>query len=321
MKNSINILNLSRLLAGVYEAACKHSINYFQHWVFLYLQNHIEFDSAIWSINNTNDKLHSSHIAFNIPENFIENLERAKANDILIREMSLNPGRTLNSIDINSLPNMPYNSELYYKYSIAHTLATLIPEERLKTFHAFLISRSEKNNFFSERERQLIQAIIPHIIQAWRINCHFFLNISAIKEVSNQPCKVALVDYQGGIQQAIEGFSNILKQEWKSFNGYKLPSELIERLIRNRTKIFKGNYISVTATYFQYLVLLQVRELSPLETLTPRERQVAISYSQGKSYKEIAKELSVAPSTVRNHLQNIYSNLKINSKAQLAQLL
>jgi DNA-binding CsgD family transcriptional regulator len=40
----------------------------------------------------------------------------------------------------------------------------------------------------------------------------------------------------------------------------------------------------------------------------------------GKSQKEIARALMLAPSTVSNHLSTVYLKLGINGKAQLAAL-
>lgn len=48
---------------------------------------------------------------------------------------------------------------------------------------------------------------------------------------------------------------------------------------------------------------------------------MAQHYARGQSYKEIARELDVSPSTIRNHLASIYQKLEINNKAQLVNYL
>ena len=48
---------------------------------------------------------------------------------------------------------------------------------------------------------------------------------------------------------------------------------------------------------------------------------MAQHYARGQSYKEIARELDVSPSTIRNHLASIYHKLEINNKAQLVNYL
>jgi len=52
--------------------------------------------------------------------------------------------------------------------------------------------------------------------------------------------------------------------------------------------------------------------------LSKRELTVTEHYASGQSYKEIARELGVSPSTVRNHIASIYRKLEISNKAQLA---
>ncbi|SHL71548.1 TolB amino-terminal domain-containing protein [Roseovarius marisflavi] len=51
--------------------------------------------------------------------------------------------------------------------------------------------------------------------------------------------------------------------------------------------------------------------------LTARETQIADNFAQGKSYQDIAGQLSLAPSTVRTHLATIYRKLGVSSKLEL----
>lgn len=55
--------------------------------------------------------------------------------------------------------------------------------------------------------------------------------------------------------------------------------------------------------------------------LSPRERQIAERYAEGRSYQEISAELHIAPSTVRTHLATIYRKLEVSSKVELAKRL
>lgn len=51
--------------------------------------------------------------------------------------------------------------------------------------------------------------------------------------------------------------------------------------------------------------------------LTPREREVLQLVARGRSYKEVASELEIAPKTVENHVGNILAKLKLSRKAEL----
>lgn len=52
--------------------------------------------------------------------------------------------------------------------------------------------------------------------------------------------------------------------------------------------------------------------------LTPRERQVAAAIVRGASNKEIARELDIAETTVKIHVQSILRKLDLDSRVQVA---
>ncbi|WP_299744617.1 GAF domain-containing protein [uncultured Tateyamaria sp.] len=58
-----------------------------------------------------------------------------------------------------------------------------------------------------------------------------------------------------------------------------------------------------------------------VETLSKREAEVAAAYADGASYKIIARELGISPTTVRSHLRTVYGKLNVTSKIALAQAL
>lgn len=51
--------------------------------------------------------------------------------------------------------------------------------------------------------------------------------------------------------------------------------------------------------------------------LSPREKQIAILISVGKTDKEIAEELSISPATVATHNKNIFKKLSVHSRIEL----
>ena len=61
--------------------------------------------------------------------------------------------------------------------------------------------------------------------------------------------------------------------------------------------------------------------LMPEGALTRREREIAEAYAGGKTYHQIARRLSIAPSTVRTHLTTIYRKLGVSSKLELHNVL
>ena len=50
--------------------------------------------------------------------------------------------------------------------------------------------------------------------------------------------------------------------------------------------------------------------------LTNREKEILVHLAQGKTNKEISKELLLSTSTVRNHISNIFIKLNISNRSQ-----
>lgn len=67
----------------------------------------------------------------------------------------------------------------------------------------------------------------------------------------------------------------------------------------------------------QTLAAQQMDRSATESTLTRREREVAQAYASGETYHQIARRLSIAPSTVRTHLTTIYRKLGVSSKLEL----
>jgi DNA-binding CsgD family transcriptional regulator len=65
-----------------------------------------------------------------------------------------------------------------------------------------------------------------------------------------------------------------------------------------------------------------VSEHEPLaDDLSNREMEVAQAYAVGQSYKEIARDLGISPTTIRSHLRTVYGKLAVTSKIELARFL
>jgi DNA-binding NarL/FixJ family response regulator len=55
-----------------------------------------------------------------------------------------------------------------------------------------------------------------------------------------------------------------------------------------------------------------------LANLTSREREIAASIAEGRSNREIAKQLGVSEQTVKNHVTSILHKVGVSSRLQLA---
>ena len=55
---------------------------------------------------------------------------------------------------------------------------------------------------------------------------------------------------------------------------------------------------------------------SPLDGLTPRQREILGALARGRQTKEIARDLGIAESTVKTHLTRAYHRLGATTRAQ-----
>jgi DNA-binding NarL/FixJ family response regulator len=65
----------------------------------------------------------------------------------------------------------------------------------------------------------------------------------------------------------------------------------------------------------------QAQALAALETLTPRQQQVAWLIARGYTNHQIAEALVVSPETIKTHVRNTLAKFEATSKAELRVLL
>ncbi|NNE55326.1 MAG: response regulator transcription factor [Flavobacteriales bacterium] len=55
-------------------------------------------------------------------------------------------------------------------------------------------------------------------------------------------------------------------------------------------------------------------------SLTERERDILLLIRLGKSNKEIAADLDVSVNTVKTHMRNLFTKLKVNNRTQASHM-
>ena len=64
------------------------------------------------------------------------------------------------------------------------------------------------------------------------------------------------------------------------------------------------------------IYLLHLRQLSKLDELSHRQKELALAFAKGISHKEIALMFDISPDTVRTHLTRVYKILGIRQQDQ-----
>lgn len=96
----------------------------------------------------------------------------------------------------------------------------------------------------------------------------------------------------------------------------------IERAARGVSS-FSAEMAGKLATAFRHEAVVAATPVAPpdpLSTLSPREREIVDLIARGDSNKQIARELGIAETTVKIHVQHLLRKLDLDSRVQAAVL-
>lgn len=69
---------------------------------------------------------------------------------------------------------------------------------------------------------------------------------------------------------------------------------------------------------FKQVDALEINPLGILDSLSPREKEIFLLISKSLSNKQIARDLNIAETTVKIHIQHIFKKLDLTSRVQIA---
>ena len=101
-------------------------------------------------------------------------------------------------------------------------------------------------------------------------------------------------------------------------SGYLLKNTGLVQLIESLKELHNGGS-PMSANIARKLVTLfrnEQRETANLEILSNRENEILHLLSKGLLYKEIADQLSISVSTVRQHIHHIYEKLHVQNRTE-----
>lgn len=216
------------------------------------------------------------------------------------------------------------------------------------TIVAVAINRARRN--FTEGERQFLNLLQPHLIQAFRNAEALTLLQNELRAlrgaVENLSSGLMVLDGRVRIQFATERAKRLLKKYFLPSGGIlgsQLPKSVKTwlrrscnwqgQLLPNATNTFSVKSASGTLTLrrmhenpgTETLLLLDESggplSARPLEALglTPRQAEVLLWVAQGKSNPEIAIILGTATKTVQKHLEAVFAKLGVESRTAAAR--
>ncbi len=101
--------------------------------------------------------------------------------------------------------------------------------------------------------------------------------------------------------------------------GYILKGAARAEIVRAIETATEGGVIfspGVARRVLKKFAHVEAHSEAPFPQLTNRERDILNSVARGLNNDAIARELTISPKTVRNHVHNIYSKLQVRTRAE-----
>src|SRR5262249_46654005 len=144
-------------------------------------------------------------------------------------------------------------------------------------------------------DADLLGVMAPHMLCALQ---HVWLRQRYEESISAEIAYAyALIDELGLIHQSDESFADLLQLEWPDWCGPQLPVPL-RHLLSTQTEHYLGDRVAACIQRNGGVINVWIRERQPCDCLTDRERRIAELYAGGMRYKEIARAVDLAPSTI-----------------------
>lgn len=318
----MNTETFSKTLLELYRLSRTVPMAQFQRQALDAIGARFDFDSAWWGMASQPAGqplvIHAS-LPHRLPASYPALWDAIKHEDTMAQAVLAAPGTTVN-FGRKQLYASPGLASLMARFGILHGLCTvtMLPELNLMCFAS--VYRLEGKPPFSESERRYMQLLMPHLTAA--LTSNWMLQLERARSARGQGggrTSLGVVDRHGLLYVADQGLSDLLRREWPNWSGPNLPEVLVDHL-RGHVD-YRGQRLTVRFHPVADLWMVDLRPVTDAGRLSPREAEIARCFSDGASYKEIAKALGIAPATARHHLREIYRKLDVSDKAALARKL
>lgn len=290
-------------------------IEHFHRLTFQRIQKLLPFSKAWWGRSALIDGLpevHSRHL-YELPASYFEDWQSIRQQDITVGLVHARPDQAV-IVDMLAPGSTDGLRWLATKHDIAELICIIHTDPLTQLSDHLALYRQAGAPPFTAQDCLLLNCLMPHLVAA--VSANQIRTLVAMREQLSGPRNLALAvcDQHGVLHCAERGFIDLLLVEWPRWSGPKLPSAI-------GPLGYTGKRLLLESSAVDDLYLLAARSPNALQQLTARETDVAQLFGEGKTYKEIARVLGLAPNTVRHHIRAIYGKLGIKDKASVAHLL
>ena len=290
-------------------------IEHFHHAALSCISQLLPFDSAWWGRAALIDGLPEEHHSYlyKLPRSYLPDWQSTRHIDVTVGKVHDNLGQAV-IVDMRNPASGPGLNWLGELYGIGQLLCVAYVDPQTHLSDHLTVYRAPDAPCFTGQDCLLLNNLMLHLVAA--VSANQIRTLVAMRETLTSPRNLALAvcDQRGTLHCAERGFVDLLLSEWPDWTGPCLP-------VAMDAQGYEGKHLQVEASTVGDLFLLAARSRTVLVQLSPRENDVAQGFGEGKTYKEVARDLGMSPNTVRHHIRAIYSKLGVKDKARIAHLL
>ncbi len=315
-----DIASFSRFITGIQHHSLEVDAEGLARWAVRELSQGLGFDAAWYGWATLQDdgvEVHAN-ATLNLPDGFHAYWETMAEQDLLARYMLENPGET--AIYDRAQPRQTDGmTSLADRYGLRRITTAMSGQAgNGVSFYISSYRVGARARAWSAAERDFLQGAVDQLSAA--------MALSAVGPGRAEAESVSILASEDGI--GLLGLPLLRErfgQIWPRWTGDQLPGQLAGLIGTPGRHVLPDLDLSVSvepAPRRQGMGLrrMTLRRLHRFDLLTSREREVARQLAGGKSAKEVARQLGLAPATVRNQTQSIYQKLEVDNRAALAAI-
>lgn len=286
------------------------------------LKNLVPFDSAWWGQVEADrpggPAKNVMHGSIGLSPQFAEEWNAIARCDDFARASMERLGQPViyNGSDANLVNEPAPLVEFSRRHGLYHCLAITLrfPSSGLLFFVS--IYRDKPQPGFTRMDADWLEAFSAHLLSGWDRS----LRQANHGSLQNHWDSLALANSTGRVLYIGKTLSRMFDECFDNWRGTYLPDPLLPILATRSRLPHKGHRAGLTVEPCGQLSSVTISRTED-SRLSPREWSVAHLYAQGLSYKEVARCLGVTPATVRTYLRQVYGQLEVSNKVELANTL
>ncbi len=321
--------DVEAVIARFYRSVVSVPTDEYRTWALDSLKDVIPHDGALWGSGAWAGRRFHTITVTGLPEDYPRALERSADENPLIRHLlTVPPNTPVTMADV--FPDEKFfKSDLYRKvfepFGINRILSMVHLDRRSGIYSLVSLYRKDRAAKFSEAEKSLQTRLTYHLFNA--ASHSFFIHLIRTHRDRPAGASSAVVDRRGSFHDVQPRFLDALDQYFPNHlaasRGKPEPGNLpfVMPEPGEIRQVGANNELCTRSEAMGDMFVVHLWPAGPLDRLTAREREIVVAVAHGLSFKQAARKIGVAPSTVANHLYRIYRKLNVNSRTELADLI